>query len=330
MNLQAYGTSGVLDTLSEAELIGLVPYILDRNPREELVIIATLGGEPRAWTTWPLPVLTSGDARRNLARDWAGSEFDQLYLFGYGTNIHDTAALINRLHTELKIDGLQTASEHRNFVVHSHQWGYASYGGQLDGREGTGTVIAPDPAQGRAEGLLFRAACRKRYAAARLRPLDPTGAEKAARIAARCRTDRAKMDPVNMTEADEGRYRKALANPAALSLLGAVALGVAAAEDAGFAADAMDGILNGSTGALEVWSEVARCSTGTARATAAALAALAAWQDRDEAAVAFAEIALDADAESGLAWAVWHLMSTGAAAEHARTNVRADLEAVAA
>jgi hypothetical protein len=330
VNLQAYGTSGVLDTLSEAELIGLVPFILDRNPREELVIIATFGGEPRAWTTWPLAALGSGETRRSLARDWAGNEFDQLYLIGYGTDILDTAVLINRLHTELATAGLQTTSEHRNFVVDSRQWGFAAYGGQLDGYEGTGTVVAPDPARGRAEGLLFRAACRKRYAAARLRPLDPSQGEKAARIAARCPADRAKIDPVSMAEADAGRYRDALADPSALSLLGAVALGIAADEDAGFAADAMDGILDGQPGALEVWTWVARCSTGTARATASALAALAAWQDGDEAATAFAEIALDAEAESGLAWAVWHLMNTGAAPEHARTNVRADLETVAA
>lgn len=328
MNLQSYGSSGVLDTLSEGELIGLIPYILDRNPREELVIIATFGGEPRAWTTWPLAALAAGEARRSLARDWAGSEFDQLYLIGYSTNVRDTAVLINRLHTELRNDGFQTASELCNLVVNGRQWGYASYGGELDGC--TETVTAPDPARGRAEGLLFRAACRKRYAAARLRPLDPAGIEKAARIAARCRSDRAKIDPVSMADADAGRYLDALANPSGLSLLGAVALGVAVDEDAQLAADAMEGILNGRTGTLEVWTWVARCSTGTARATAAALAALAAWHDRDEAAVAFAEIALDTDAESALAWAIWHLVGTGTAPEHARTNLRVDLEAVAA
>ncbi|WP_166659608.1 DUF4192 family protein [Glycomyces sp. NRRL B-16210] len=319
----------MLDTLSGAELIGLAPYILERRPHEKLVIIGTYGGEPRAWTTWPLAALESGDTRRSMARDWATSEFDRLYLIGYSTSQSDTAARINQLHTELRDEGLETVNVTRNFVVNGRQWGYASYGGLVDGYEGTATVIAPDPVRGRVEGLLFRTSCRKRYAAARFNSLDPAAVEKAARIATQCHIDRDKVaNPNRQAEIDEGRYRQALANPSAMTVLGAVALGIAAAQNVDLAADAVDDILDGAPAALDLWSEVARWSTGAARTTATALAALSAWKDRDEAAVAFAEIALDADPESGLAWAVWHVVSTGAAPEHVRAC--ADFEAVAA
>lgn len=330
MNLQSYGISGVLDTLSKAELVGLVPYFIDRHPREELVVIGAFGGEPRAWTTWPLPALASGETRRSLARDWAGNEFDQLYLIGYSTRERETAALINQLHTELKAEGLTSVCVKGDLIVHGRQWGYTVYGACVDGYGTPQTVTIPDPATGRVEGLLFRAACRKRYAAARLRPLDPAGAEEATQIAAKCRIGRSSLvDPDRMAGDDVGRYHNALSSPSSLSLFGAVALGIAAAANTGLVAEAMDDILNSERNALEVWSEVARCSTGTERATAAALAALAAWNDRDEAAVAFAEVALDTDAESALAWAIWNLVGTGTAPEHARTSVRADLEAVA-
>jgi hypothetical protein len=322
VNLQAYGISGVLDTLSPAELVGLVPYFIDRHPKEELVVIGAFGGEPRAWTTWPLPALEAADARRSLARDWASGEFDQLYLIGYSTRARQTCALINRLHGELTAEGTSTVHHNRSLVVNGQQWGYAGDGARVDASGNAGAVAVPDPGQGRAEGLLFRAACRKRYAAAQLRGLDPDQAAKAIRIATRCHADRAKViNPIRQADADESRYRSAMDKPFELSLKSAVALGIAATQNPDLAAEAMDDILDGRASAIDVWIEVARCSTGHERATAAALAAMAAWQEHAPSAVAFAEIALDADTESALAWAVWHLVGTRAAPEHVRPAV---------
>jgi hypothetical protein len=102
---------------------------------------------------------------------------------------------------------------------------------------------------------------------------------------------------------------------------GLFALGIAATQNPDLAAEAMDDILDGRVSAIDVWIEVARCSSGPERAAAAALAAMAAWQEHEPSAVAFAEIALDADTESALAWAVWHLVGTGAAPEHVRPAV---------
>jgi hypothetical protein len=332
VNLQAYGISGVLDTLSEAELIGLIPYILERHPKEELVVIGAHGGEPRAWTTWPLAALAQGESCRSLARDWAGAEFDQLYLIGYSTDAGAAAARINQIHTELQTVATAKVEASRNLVVCGRNWGFAAFGGQLDGYEGTGTIAFPDPAQGRLEGLLFRTACRKRYATARLRPLEPELAAKAARIAQRCRTDRAKVpNPLRQAESDEGRYRDALGDPQGLSMKSAVALGIALAADTDLAATAIDHILiNGDTRALEVWIEVARFATGTERAASAALAALAAWQAGDDAAVALAEAAIDADPESAFAWSVWHLAGAGIAPSNVRPFLGVDAEAAVA
>ncbi|WP_335988557.1 DUF4192 family protein [Glycomyces sp. MUSA5-2] len=312
MNLQAYGISGVLDTRTEAELIGLVPYILERHPKEELVILGAYGGEPRAWTAWPLAALDAGEPRSSIARTWASEEFDQLHFIAYSADTDAAATRLNGLHDQLRDTGCESVDPARNLVVTGRSWGYAAFGGLLDAYEGTGTITAPDPAQGRIEGLMFRAACRKRYALARLRPRDAASAAKAARIAIRCRTNRADAaDPLAQAEADERCYHRALRDPRSLNTTSAVALGVAVAANTDLAATAIDDISSGHAHALEVWTEAARHATGTDRAPSTALAALAAWQAGDDAAAAFAEAAVDADSESVLAWAAVHLIGTG-------------------
>jgi len=312
VNLQAYGISGVLGTVTEAELLGLVPYILERHPKEELVILGAYGGEPRAWTTWPLAALDAGEPRDSIARTWASDEFDQLHLIAYSADTDAAAAQLNRIHTQLREAGVESVDPARNLVVTGHDWGYAAFGGRLDAYEGTGTITVPDPARGRIEGLMFRAACRKRTALYRLRPLDAASADKVARLAIRCRTDRAQVpDPIRQAEADEDRYRAALGDPRGLGMLGAAALAVAVAADSDLASLAIDHIRTGAANALELWTNVARHAVGTERAPSTALAALAAWQTGDEAAAAFAEAAVDADPESALAWAAVHLIGTG-------------------
>ena len=318
MNLQSYGISGVLDTLEPAEVVGLPTYIFERPLNQELVVIGAFGGEPRAYTSWPMAALTAAESRMSLARDWAGDEFDAIYLIGYHTEVDVAATAVIRSRAALDEIGVKTVTRVRSLVATRAQWAFAD-DVDRDNAAPLAAIVRPDPAQGRLEALLFRAACRKRYAARVLRPLDGDRAMDSEGITAKCRADRAKYtDSVLLADHDARLYRRCMADPLGPSMHCAIALGIAAAANTDVVSDAIDDILDGSDHARMLWCKVARDTTGTERATAAALAALSAWNESDEAAIVFAEIALDADTDNPLAWTVWNLTCTGAAPESVR------------
>ncbi|WP_026931888.1 DUF4192 family protein [Glycomyces tenuis] len=318
MNLQSYGISGVLDTLEPAEMVGLPTYIFERPLNQELVVIGAFGGEPRAYTSWPMAALTAAESRMSLARDWAGDEFDAIYLIGYHTEADVAASAVVRARAALDEIGVKTVTRVRSLAATRTQWAFAD-DVHRDDAAPLAAIVRPNPAQGRLEALLFRAACRKRYAARVLRPLDGDRAATAERIAAKCRADRAEYtDPALQADHDERLYRRCMADPLGPSMPCAIALGIAAVANPDVVSDAIDDILEGSDRAHMLWCQVARETTGTERATAAALAALSAWSEGDEVAIVFAEIALDADPDGPLAWTVWNLTCTGTAPESVR------------
>nr|WP_277605362.1 DUF4192 family protein [Glycomyces sp. L485] len=321
--MQSYVACGDIASLEPGEILGLVPYLIGRQPVAELVGIGLRNDRPCALRTKRLPaILGNPTGAEQFAYWWRATGTDELRLIAYGPELADGFEALSRAIAALAACGITDQARPLVVTPDRHRWAYfedrtlESDPGELP------EIDCPRPAWGRLGALAFHTACTAAREAEALAPLADAQTRRECAQAQQLATDLlAVTDAAEAPPGDdrphlEAAMRSETAPPAAE----AVYLGVALATDPGLCDFAVQAIWEADTAAeahLGLWCQIACHTTGTPRAVAAALAALAAWRGEDPLVAEAVRAAREAD-KFGLAIveAVEAIVGTGVPAAY--------------
>lgn len=331
MKLGSYAALRSLHTINPARLAALAAHLRCPGGEEDLVAIGTLGGEPVAVTAWPLQTLAQPSGREAFLGFWSRSEADRIALVGYTTPGNESAAagVVDTVAAFLEETRPNIVDAYRCLLVAGQRWGLScdlvveyDQGGEWDDLY---AVEAIDVAGAVLTAAAIRAACRMRAEGRTIHQVWGTELERAQAAARSVQSVRAKVpDRARLLRGDQALFERCRERGSDVPVEDAIVLGVAASTNSLLCEWLVDQVLaRPGTDLTGMWCTAARYASGTQRAIACAFAALSAWRDGDRLALIAGEAALDADDESDLAWAVWHLLETGATPDHLEYAVTA-------
>lgn len=311
--MESYVFTQNFDTLEPGVLAGFAPYLRTRVDVPELAAIGTTGGRPVDLACWPLEAFELPGGAAAFRDYWARSAASGLHLIAISPDRKDGAIAIDRIATNLATARPDLVDAYRCLVVAAGRWSYAA--DLLDGPGRLHPVaFTEDDAAAVVAAMAVRAGVRRAGEARRLtstRAPEESEEQMLAAWATEIRDARAAIDHHERIAADVDHYQRC-AEIGELPAREAVRLGIAVADNAALRSWLVGRLLDGrdrNEGWL--WREVAAYLDGTERATACALAALAAWTRGEDLAAAAAAEALEADSDCALALAVWELTDTG-------------------
>jgi hypothetical protein len=322
VNLQSYFATAELASLDEGELPGLIPFLIGRPLCDEVAIIATIAGRPFMLRTVPLSSLGDELACGIAAAYWAHTGVDCIWLIGHGTEGNHAVAAIEGLAAAFAPRGW--CDQHR--LIHidpkGRNWRYVHEDDELD----WGPISAPDPLTGALAALAFHTT---RVATSEAEALAPPRSSRVREANAETQSHmellrEATGDRTELAEADRAALGHALTTEAtSLRPDTVISLGVVLATDPALMRCALAHIWESPTDAGSgtwLWIAIAKHTTGTARAVACALAALATWRFEDPLAPIAAREALTADPHCPIAIAASTIVTSGALAANFEGN----------
>ena len=332
MKLESYAALRRLDSVNPAQLAVIaahlrVPMRNGKAVREDdLVAIGTSRGEPVSIAAWPLQALATPAGRESFIGFWSRSEADVLCLLGYTTSGHEhtAAAVVDDIAACMEATRPKLIDPHRCLLVAEDRWGLTGdilTEPQPETGEDVGDMVAVESVDAAGAALVaagIRAACRMRAEGRSLRQVWGTELERAQEASRSVQRHRAtETDKARLLRGDQALFERCRTRGADVMIEDAIVLGVAAATSPLLREWLVDQTLaRPGSDLTAMWAVAARHASGTQRGIASAFAALAAWRDGDPLALIAGEAALDADDECDFAWAVWHLLETGATPAH--------------
>ncbi|GAB4001607.1 hypothetical protein GCM10029992_37590 [Glycomyces albus] len=314
MNLQSYLATADLGSLSNADVAGLAPYFIGRPVSNEVVVIAASAERP--YLTRAVPINGLGDEFTCgiAAAYWAHSSADRFYLIGHADESDVAAAAITGLGEALQPSG----SDRELYLIHLDPT-RARWHDPFDETPEWEPIQRPDPLAGRLAALVFHTAAvatREAEAFAPRRSRFP-GHELSEYQGGIAMLRSYVPDSPQRADADRQQLECVLDAKEADTAVDLVYLGLALESNPGLTQAALARIWDAETEAdagVAVWTEIARITRGSVRATACALAALAAWRHEDPLAPIAAREAVEADADCPIAQAAVAIVASGALA----------------
>lgn len=311
--MESYVFTQNFDTLEPGVLAGFAPYLRTRIDVPELVAIGTCEGRPVDLACWPLEAFELPGGAAAFRDYWSRSAATGLHLIAISPDRKDGAIAIDRIATNLATARPDLIDAYRCLVVAAGRWSYV--GDLLDGPGRLHPVaFAEDDAAAVVAAVAVRAGVRRAGETRRLAPTVPMDEDELRGVrffTKELREAWGTLGSHERTAADVDHYQWCDAADE-LSARNAVRLGIAAADNPEFRSWLVGRLLHGPVrDEGRLWREVAAYLEGTERATACALAALAAWTRGEDLAAAAAAVAVEADSDCALALAVWELTDTG-------------------